>query len=384
MTQASRSRPAALAFLIPSSGAALVWTLAATFGCSSAPTPKISAPAPAPAPINRSTPDEAAGSLRGFAIAAGGPTATPISSVGECSHPAFSPDGERALYVCRNRPQHKNAQVYEVRFRTRAERRITFHDGDDADPNYAPDGNRVIYASTTDEIKEEPYLSRSLKEKFAPASRARPAALPALEPLEIYVATPEGSDIRRLTRSPGYDAEASFETSGRKVAFASTRGTQGARSQIFLMSADGGGARPIAAGFDDDGAPAISPDGKRLAFVRRAPDADVAHVYVVDLRPGAKPRALTTYPALHLQPTWHTNGKDLIFASNRADRRGFDLWAIADDGSCLRRLTDAEGDETQPAISRDGARLMFAREKHGTKHVFSAAYVAPACGKDIP
>ena len=308
----------------------------------------------------------------------GGPRALPLTASGENSDPSFAPDGEHVLYLSRERVLHKNGQDYELALKSRLERRVTYHDGEDSTPSYRPDGGRVLYASTTDEIKEDPNSIRGLRERYGTGARAGAPPESRLGPYEIYLAKVDGGEIRRLSSSEGYDSEGRFDPQGRRIAFASTRGTRSERTQIYLMRADGGAAHPALRSFDDDGSPVFSADGKRIAFVRRALDSAVAHIYVLELRSGARPHALTTVPATNLSPSWSPNGREILYASNRADGRTFDIWSSSTDGACAKRITDAEGSETQPSLSADGSRLLFSGDQSGHKQIYLMPYSAPA------
>jgi Tol biopolymer transport system component len=302
----------------------------------------------------------------------------------------FSPDGFRVLFLSRNRPGHKNAQIYELNLKTRIERRISYHDGDDSSPSYHPDGTRVLYASETDELKEDAQIRKGLFTRFPPSGRfTRP--LPTLSPTELYLAKPDGSEIKRLTSSQGYDGEARFDAAGKRIVFASTRTTQNERTQIMIMRTDGGDLRALAPGFDDDGSPSFSPDGKRIAFVRKSPEGTGSHIFTLELKAGSKLRQLTYVSALNVSPIWHPNGRDILFASNRATSTGannseFDIWSVNTEGPpCAKRITNFDGSETGPAMSHDGARLVFAGDQSGRKQIYTMTFSpAEACDPEGP
>jgi Tol biopolymer transport system component len=109
--------------------------------------------------------------------------------------PNWSSDGRFILYSSRLRPGHKNAQIYEFDFTNNSERRITFSDGDALDPHYV-DQEHIIYSSTTDEIKEHPFVIENLLGQV-PTGR-QPNS-------EIYLSQANGLEIRRLTKHPGFD-----------------------------------------------------------------------------------------------------------------------------------------------------------------------------------
>ncbi|MBI1353059.1 MAG: hypothetical protein GC160_01850 [Acidobacteria bacterium] len=66
--------------------------------------------------------------------------------------------------------------------------------------------------------------------------------------------------------------------------------------------------------------PALSPDGTRLAFCWRTPEAQDYDVYVVDLA-GGEPRRLTQSPDDDLGPSWSPDGETLAFTRHHWSRR---------------------------------------------------------------
>src|SRR6185503_11130858 len=80
--------------------------------------------------------------------------------------------------------------------------------------------------------------------------------------LEIYSANADGSDVRRLTTSPGDDSDPSWSSSGR-IAFTSRRD---GNSEIYSMNADGSDVRRLTNNAGSDELPAWSPNGLHIAF----------------------------------------------------------------------------------------------------------------------
>ncbi|MES1194225.1 MAG: LpqB family beta-propeller domain-containing protein, partial [Solirubrobacterales bacterium] len=130
--------------------------------------------------------------------------------------------------------------------------------------------------------------------------------------------------------------------------------------RLLVVSAPGAAARPLTFGRADHD-PAVSPDGRRIAFVR---GRDV-WTMAVD---GRSARALTRDGRFHTDPAWTPNGKTIIFSSGAWG--GVDLAAVpAAGGSAIRRLTSTPGhEERHPDVSPDGARIAFDRTGCETPH----------------
>jgi len=92
--------------------------------------------------------------------------------------------------------------------------------------------------------------------------------------------------------------------------------------------------------------PRLSPDGDRVAFVRRLPDGDESYeltVYVVPAG-GGDPRRFTAVEGTDAAPRWGPDGDYLAFTSDRGE---------------AERLTDVPGGVSDPAWDPDGQRLAF-------------------------
>jgi Tol biopolymer transport system component len=152
--------------------------------------------------------------------------------------------------------------------------------------------------------------------------------------------------------------------SDRIAIVASERGSDGAR----LVAIDERGDRQFeviqpATGLVRDSNPAVSPDGKWLAFVSsRDRPLDETSLWLAPLGVAMAPHRLTEGPAIDAQPAWTPDGRAIVFASTR-DGGEFDLWRLAIRGGQpgdLTRLTRARGHEVTPAVAPDGAIIYAA------------------------
>lgn len=126
------------------------------------------------------------------------PLGEPLTSSGENSSPSWSPDGQHLVFVSRNRSGHTNSQVYEYDLSESKEHRITYSDGDATDPQFVLNGQKIVYASTTDELKERPLLIRKSE---------KPESLDSEPPSDLYLSDLAGIEITRLTNHPGFDGQ---------------------------------------------------------------------------------------------------------------------------------------------------------------------------------
>ncbi|MEO7274625.1 MAG: hypothetical protein ABIX28_09715, partial [Vicinamibacterales bacterium] len=98
-------------------------------------------------------------------------------------------------------------------------------------------------------------------------------------------------------------------------------------------------------------------------------------------RDGSNIRQITTLGAASFAPSWHPDGKRLLFASNFKDPKGrnFDVFSINLDGPGIEQITFNETFDGFPMFSPDGTHLVFASNRdakaEGETNVFIADWV---------
>ena len=298
-----------------------------------------------------------------------------ITQEGENWDGHFSPDGLKILFLSRNRPRHRHSQVYELDRTTLRQRRMTFHDGENSGPRYDATGKWILYASTTDEIKENPiYIQQALRKRGGETKAVDNRLPQSLEaPYEIYRSSSNGDSIKRLTHTPKYDAEASYHPKQPAILFTSVRH---GKSHLYLMNLNGSSPRLLSDKRFIETEGQFHPGGKELVFVRYTPDRKQAQIILKSFKT-KKEVNLTQGPSLNQSPVWMSDGDHVLFSSNRDDLHNFEIYLVKKDGSCLQRLTYKWGNERQPAISPDGKTILFTSDRSGTRQLYLMDFKPP-------
>ena len=196
---------------------------------------------------------------------------------------------------------------------------------------------------------------------------------------DIYRANADGSGARRLTTTPGYDAEGTVCGKDGSIVFTSVRDGD---IDVYRMDADGKHVKRLTHDVGYDGGAVFDADCTHIVWraSRPKPGKDLddykrllaqnlvrpskLELYVMDAD-GANAHQVTYLDAASFGPAFMPGGKRIIFASNHGDPKGreFDLWAIDVAGTRLERITDAPGFDGFPLFSADGKRLAFASNR---------------------
>jgi TolB protein len=163
----------------------------------------------------------------------------------------------------------------------------------------------------------------------------------------IWIMKADGSDPRRLTRNPfmrsgacGCDEDATVSPDGKRVTF--VRYTAGERQHaLFSVGLDGGGLKrltPYALAVDAEHD--WSPDGKRIVLTMHAPPGTVRSANVVTIRAdGSDLRAVTWFKGGTLHAWAGSYSPDARWLAVRIQGGGKDgVYVVRLDGTGLRRI----------------------------------------------
>jgi Tol biopolymer transport system component len=227
---------------------------------------------------------------------------------------------------------------------------LTSGPGYDYQPDWSPDGRRVVYASYRDDQV-------------------------GLRILDLQT----GADTVLLTNG-AVNVEPRWSPDGSRIAFVSTAFK--GRWHVFLLEVKDGRASgtPTQVTTDHDSglpryyysvsdhflSPTWSPDGRELILVSNAGRIwGTGGFWRMEARPGAAPRQIwyeeTTWKA---RPDWAPDGKRVVYSSYLG-RQWNQLFLMTAEGGDPFQLTYGEFDATNPRWSRDGGKIAFISNRTG-------------------
>jgi Tol biopolymer transport system component len=244
-------------------------------------------------------------------------------------HPVWSSDGQAVYYTS---GREGTVALWKVDVGRHTLQRMTMGSGPESDPSVSRDGRTLVYSTNLEDYNVVVGdLASGVERSFG---------------------------TRRVEQMPR------FSQDGSAAVFISDRvdGRDELWEQPLADGVASGEARRVTRHDAGEAVhPAVSPDGRWIAYYRAVEDQ--RHIWVVS-SDGVSPVQFTTDPASDIQPGWSPDGSQLAFTSERDGR--FHIWvapvANGRPAGPARQLTRGQAREMAPEWSPDGAWIAYTTE----------------------
>lgn len=302
---------------------------------------------------------------------------------GENAEAYFSPNGKKLIFQSK-RDDLKCDQIFTMNIDGSELKQVSNGFGRTTCSYFFKKGKKILYGSThlgSKECPPPPDFSKGYVWAIFPA-------------YDIFTANADGTKIKQMTNTPGYDAEATVSADGKRVVFTSMRDGD---LDIYTMDINGKNVKRLTTEIGYDGGAFFSPDGKQIVYRAYHPKTKAEieryksrldenliepnnfEVWVMNAD-GTNKRQVTKLGAASFAPFFTPDGKKIIFCTNyfAADqrKRNFDLALINIDGSGLERVTFNETFDGFPMFSPDGKKLVFASNRNSAKQGDTNVFIA--------
>ncbi len=306
---------------------------------------------------------------------------------GENAEAYFSTDGKQLVFQSK-RDGRGCDQIYSMKTDGSNLKMVSNTEGRTTCAYFFRGGKKVLYASTFANKKECP----------VEPDRSKGYVWPVYAEYEIYTSSPDGKNIKNLTNTPGYDAEATVSPDGKKIIFTSERDGD---LDLYTMDTNGRNIKRLTSELGYDGGAFFSPDSKQVVYRRSNPQSaeeksryksllsehlvvpTVLEIWVMNVD-GSNKRQVTNIASGSFAPFFTPDGKRIIFCTNyfdpeKGNRRrqpNFDLVLINVDGTGIERVTFNETFDGFPMFSPDGKKLVFASNRNSAKQGDTNVFIA--------
>jgi len=281
----------------------------------------------------------------------------------------FSSDGQRLIFQSTRSP-YECDQMFTMKIDGLEQKLVSSGKGRTTCGYFFPDDRKILYASThghADQCPPRPDKSKGY-------------VWGVFNDYDIYMSNSDGSDLKVLSASPGYDAEATISPKGDKIVFTSTRDGD---LELYTMNLDGSEAKRITHSLGYDGGAFFSWSGKKIVYRGYHPtkSAEVTEykkllaeqlvkpgkmeIFVCDAD-GKNNKQLTNNGNANFAPFFLPGDKRIIFASNMKDPGGrfFDLFVTNADGSGLEQITLGGHFNAFAMLSKDAKKIVFVSDRN--------------------
>jgi TolB protein len=272
------------------------------------------------------------------------------SGFGRAGEGYFSPDGKSIIFQASKDPKG-DYQIYTQSLAPGSEPKlVSTGKGKCTCSYFHPDGKSILFAST--HLAHEDGKEKPKGPAYSRTERYRWDFDPAMD---IFKADLDGKGLVRLTDTPGYDAEGSYNADGSQIIFTSFRD---GNAEIYIMDADGKNPRRITNAKGYDGGPFFSPDGKKIIYRSDRKENDLLQVYI-NTPDGKNERALTSNDSVNWGPYFHPDSRHIVYSTSLHGHQNYEIYWMDTETGRQERITFREGFDALPVFSPDGMKLLW-------------------------
>jgi TolB protein len=287
---------------------------------------------------------------------------------GENAEAYWAPDGKRLIFQTTRKPYDCD-QIFIMNADGSDQHLVSTGKGRTTCGYFLADNKHIVYAST--------HLAGDACP--TPPDRSKGYLWGVFAGYDIFLATDAGKIEKRLTDTPGYDAEATVNWKTGTIVYTSLASHD---LDLWTMKSDGSSKKQLTSKPGYDGGATFSRDGSHLVWRANYPQTDelmakykalladnltapMKMEIVVAKGDGSSPHTITNFGCASFAPTFTPDGKQIVFSSNKhdCDSRNFELYKINVDGTGLEQVTHYSGFTSFPEFSPDGKTLVFCSDK---------------------
>lgn len=246
--------------------------------------------------------------------------------------PLWSPDGLKIFYLFR---QDNTLELFVMNLDGGNQINITdisvpFRGV--SNPDLSPDGTRITFTSSFDDINSE-----------------------------VYVIDSNGGNLTRLTYNSDVESRPKWSPDGNKIVYYQGDG------DIYIINSDGSGLTNLTNSPEYENLPAFSADGSKIVFILWS-DSN-SNVYTMNID-GSNKINVTSNFSSKSYPIWSPDDQFILFSERIDDIYKDDIVRINPDGTGIIYLTASIENDYQPVFSEFSSKIYFTSNRDGNGEIY--------------
>lgn len=178
----------------------------------------------------------------------------------------------------------------------------------------------------------------------------------------LIVADQDGFNEYKIMESTDPIMSPAWSPDSRRLAYVSFEDD---RSSIFIQTLRTGNRIKVSSRAGVNGAPAFSPDGRKLVVTLSDADGNL-DIYTLDIN-SRQTKRITTHRAIDTEGSWSPDGKFIYFTSDRSG--GPQIYRVSANGGSAERVTFEGSYNARPRLSPDGEKLAMVHLVNGNYRI---------------
>jgi len=301
----------------------------------------------------------------------------------------FSTDGKKMIF--QSERDHKNPfyQMFMMDLTTGVVDRVSTGKGKTTCGWIHPSQKKIMWSSTHLDPNIDAKVKAEFEERAKPVKGRYSWSFD--EYFDIFESDLKGGHLKQLTHEKGYDAEGSYSPNGQYIVFASNRTAYDHKltpeetkkfqqdpsyfMEIYIMKSDGTEVKRLTNTSGYDGGPFFSADGKKITWRRFSESGASAEIYTMNVD-GTEQKQITHLNAMSWAPYFHPSGDYIVFASTVGGYSNFELFVVDTLGQHEPvRVTYADGFDGLASFSPQGDQITWShRNEKGESQIYLAQW----------